>query len=418
MGGKNIARHAGRTAEAVVVSRSPTVGGVAAGGSAAVGGDLPPGGWPAPAAAYLHVPFCRHRCGYCNFSVIAGRDDLGEAFLEALESELQRLQSPRPVTSLFIGGGTPTHLPPSWIDRLLGLARRWFPLGDDGEFTVEANPGDIDVDRLSVLDSHGVNRLSLGVQSFDAAKLRQLQRDHTPQQAAIAIEQAAAVIPNLSIDLIFAAPSETPSRWQADLRRALQLPVRHLSTYALTYEKGTSFWNQLQKASLLPVAEDDELAMFQATREETAAAGMEHYEVSNFAYPGHRCRHNLAYWQGRGWYAAGPGAARFDRGHRQVNHRSATTYIRRCLAGRDPTAEDESISPTQWACERAAFGVRMLQGIDLETIRIETGIDLLQFRSEAISQCVAGGLLHQRGSHLRLSDAGLLLADSVAAALL
>ena len=379
---------------------------------------MPPGGWPSPAAAYLHVPFCRHRCGYCNFSVIAGRDDLAEAFLVALETELQRLQSPRPVSSLFIGGGTPTHLPPAWIDRLLRLARHWFPLAEDGEFSVEANPGDIDSDRLSVLTGHGVNRLSLGVQSFHPDKLRQLQRDHTPAQAAAAMEQAAACIPNLSLDLIFAAPSETPQRWRADVRCALQLPVRHLSAYALTYEKGTPFWNQLRKSALVPVGEDDELAMFQTTREETDAVGMEHYEISNFAFPGHRCRHNLAYWQGRGWYAAGPGAARFDRGRRQVNHRSATTYIRRCLAGQDPTAEDEAITPEQWACERAAFGVRMLSGIDLHSIRVDAGVDLLQLRGAEIERCVARGLLHRQDDHLRLTEAGLLLADSVAAALL
>lgn len=412
MGGENAARHAGWPLEAVVVSDRPSTP------AERPAAEPPPGGWPTPTAAYVHVPFCRHRCGYCNFSVIAGRDDLADVFLEALESELQRLPSPQPIDSLFIGGGTPTHLPPAWIERLLALLRSWFLLAADGEFSVEANPVDIDADRLKVLVDHGVNRVSLGVQSFDAAKLTQLQRDHSPAQAAAAVEQAARMIPNVSLDLIFGSPSESPERWRADVRQALRLPVMHLSAYALTYEKGTQFWNQLQKAALLPVGEEDELAMFQITRDETAAAGMEQYEISNFAMPGHRCRHNVAYWQGRGWFAAGPGAARFVGGRRQVNHRSPTTYLRRCLAAQDPTAEDEPITSAQWACERAAFGVRMIDGIDLATIRRESGTDLVQLRDQAIRQCVARGLLEQRGSHLRLTESGLLLADSVAAALL
>jgi oxygen-independent coproporphyrinogen-3 oxidase len=158
--------------------------------------------------------------------------------------------------------------------------------------------------------------------------------------------------------------------------------------------------------------------MYQAARERFATAGMEQYEISNFAFPGYRCRHNLAYWEGRGWFAAGPGAARFCHGRRQVNHRSPTAYIKRCLAGQDPTAEDEPLDRRQWAAERAAFGVRMLAGIDLETLHRETGYDIAAACAEDLQRLENEGLLARDGTRIRLTERGILFADSVASVLL
>lgn len=375
-------------------------------------------GWPEPRSAYIHVPFCRHRCGYCNFSVVSGRDDLAEAYLTGLSNELSQRQGPHQVETLFIGGGTPTHLSAAWLDRFLTLSKTWFPLAPGAEFSVEANPGDIDNERLAVLRSHGVNRLSLGVQSFAETKLRTLERDHSSEGAHRAIEAAAKSIGNVSIDLIFAAPGERLAAWETDLRTALGTPISHLSTYALTFEKGTQFWNRRRRQQLTPVAEATELAMYERTRELTEQYGCTQYEISNFAKPGRRCRHNLAYWEGRGWFAAGPGAARFCDGRRQVNHRSPTVYIKRTLAGRDPTAEDEPIEKMQWACERAAFGVRMLEGVNLELLRQETGIDL-ETQLEATLQTLADdGLIVRDRSRVRLTGQGILFADTVASAFL
>lgn len=375
-------------------------------------------GWPEPRAAYLHVPFCRHRCGYCNFSVVSGREDLAEAYLEGLGNELSRLERPRPVDTLFIGGGTPTHLSAAWLNRFLTLAKTWFPLMENAEFSVEANPGDIDRERLEVLRGHGVNRMSLGVQSFSKAKLKTLERDHSSEIAHHAIEATAESIGNVSIDLIFAAPGESLADWETDLRTALQTPISHLSTYALTFEKGTQFWNRRRREQLRPVAEATELAMYERTRNMTKQSGVVQYEISNFAKPGWRCRHNLAYWEGRGWFAAGPGAAKFCNGRRQVNHRSPTVYIKRTLAGRDPIAEDEPIERIQWACERAAFGVRMLEGLDLDVLHRETGVDLETRFQEMLATLVGNGFLVREKSLIRLTDQGILFADSVASAFL
>jgi len=366
----------------------------------------------------VHVPFCRHRCGYCNFSVLAGRDDLADSFLNALAWELSQLGTPRPVETLFIGGGTPTHLPPQWLGRMLELVTTWLPVAEQGEFSVEANPGDIDAERLRVLQDFGVNRISLGVQSFASEKLRVLQRDHDHAIASRAIEAAAATIGNVSIDLIFAAPDETPQQWLGDLRTAFQLPIRHLSTYALTYEKGTQFWTRRAKQELHNADEAVELEMYQQARSLAADAGLPQYEISSFAAPAARCRHNLHYWEGRGWHAFGPGAAGFVDGCRATNHRSPTQYIRRCLQGDSPVAEREPITAVQWASERAAFGVRRIDGVDLNTIQMETGVDVEQLRRDKIAECLQWELVTLTRGRLRLTEKGIPLADTVSSALL
>lgn len=374
--------------------------------------------WPVPTSAYVHIPFCRHRCGYCHFSVLPGRLELADPFLDALEWECQRLGGPRRVTTLFIGGGTPTRLPLPQLARLFDLLETHFPLADGGELSVEANPEDITPELLRRLVERGVNRISLGVQSFASSKLRLLQRDHDRDSASKAIRMAADAIGNVSIDLIFAVPGETPAAWRADLETALALPINHLSTYALTYEKGTEFWGRRSRGEWRVTEEQDEISMYESARQLCGLAGLTQYEISNFAAEGFRCEHNLAYWQGRGWYASGPGAAKFVDGYREVNHRSPITYIRWLREGRSPVAESERITPTQWACERAAFGVRMRDGIDLEAIRRDSGVCVRTLRHQEIADCVERGWLTLEGGHCRLTDAGLLMADGVAAAFL
>ncbi|WP_442506998.1 radical SAM family heme chaperone HemW [Novipirellula sp. SH528] len=373
--------------------------------------------WPTPRSAYVHVPFCRHRCGYCNFSVIADRDDLVQPFLTAIDRELEQLDRPQ-IDTLFLGGGTPTHLDVKQLEWLLKQIELRFELTDHAERSVEANPEDIDEQKLRVLADHGINRISLGVQSFNPSKLKLLERSHTAAQASAAIELAAKWIGNVSIDLIFAAPQETVSDWQADLQTALDLPIDHLSTYALTFEKGTAFWTAKRAGRLDGVDEASEVAMYMMTRELSSAQGLSHYEISNFARDGFRCRHNVAYWQGRGWYAAGPGAARFVGGHREVNHRSTTTYLKRMERNASPVAESDAITPLQYARERAAFGIRMIDGIDIEALARETKINLQRECGDAIEKSIAQGLLQRQGNHIHLSEQGILFADSVASELL
>ena len=367
----------------------------------------------APRSAYLHVPFCVHRCGYCNFTLVANRDDLIEPYLRALEAELQRLGEPRAVDTLYFGGGTPTHLSPDQLRRLCELAIAWHPLAEDYEWTVEANPGDLDAQRIDVLATCGVNRLSLGAQSFRDAKLKLLERDHDHSDIERAVELARSRQMRVSIDLIFAAPGETLSQWREDLTRAIDLRPEHLSTYGLTFEPGTSFWSRLQKNQLTTLAEELEREMYLAAIDRLAAAGFEHYEISNFAQPPHRSRHNEVYWSGRGYFAAGPGAARYVRGVRETNHRSTTTYLKRLEQGESPVAEREELTPVERAREQLVFGLRKLAGIDQAEFEQQTGYSVTQLAGEAISKFVTLGMLDASGGRLRLTREGLLVSDAI-----
>ena len=236
-----------------------------------------------PRAAYIHVPFCRHRCGYCNFTLVAGRDDLIEAYLEALERELSSLEVPHEVDTLFFGGGTPTHLPPPQLARLFALVRQWFPLAAGGELSVEANPCDLDQPRAAVLSAAGVTRISLGAQSFQSGKLQLLEREHRADDIQRAFESARQFAQSVSLDLIFGVPGESLANWKRDLERALALQPDHVSTYGLTFEKGTNYWSRLARNELSRLDEDLERQMYELAIDTLTAANFEHYEVSNFA---------------------------------------------------------------------------------------------------------------------------------------
>ncbi|MEN0111470.1 MAG: radical SAM family heme chaperone HemW [Planctomycetota bacterium] len=366
-----------------------------------------------PRSAYVHVPFCRHRCGYCNFTVLAGRDDLAGAYLDALATELSALSNPRLVETLYLGGGTPTRLVGAELDRLLLLAREWFPLEASGEWTVEANPGDLSGESIAQLVDAGVTRLSLGVQSLNEAKLRRLERDHTPDQVRGVVETARTAGLEVAIDLIFAAPGETLADWRRDLRDAIALGLTHASTYGLTYEKGTSFWSRRRRGDLTELGDDLQRAMYVEAIECLTAAGLEHYEVSNHAQPGRRSRHNETYWAGRAYYAAGPGAARYVGGVRETNHRSVATWLRRVTAGESPVAERDELTDEETARELLVFALRRLEGVDRGVFRAATGYAIDRLAGEAIGRLVEHGLLADDGARVRLTREGLLVSDAI-----
>ncbi|MFN0019272.1 MAG: radical SAM family heme chaperone HemW [Pirellulaceae bacterium] len=365
----------------------------------------------APRSAYIHVPFCRHHCGYCNFTLVAGRDDLIGAYLEALGTELSWLKQPQEVDTLFFGGGTPTHLPPKELALLFELAKRWFSLAPGYELSVEANPIDLDEARCEVLKQAGVTRISLGIQSFRAENLQVLERDHRKPEILTAYKNARKCSQSVSLDLIFAAPGESLEQWRQDLEAAIDLQPDHISTYGLTFERGTSFWGRLNRGELSRAEEETEGQMYELAIDLLTAAGYEHYEVSNFARPGHRCRHNEAYWTGRPYFAAGPGAARYIAGRREMNHRSTTTYIQRVLAGQSPVAQSEELSPEDRARERLVFALRRLQGICLREFEQETGYSVESLVYVPLQKYLAQGLFTQSGDNLRLTRHGLLLSD-------
>ncbi len=370
-------------------------------------------------SAYVHIPFCRHRCGYCNFTLVAGRDELANAFLHALTLEIDyklaelQLATPLPLDTLFMGGGTPSHLSSQQLDRLLRILCDRFTLAPKAEFSCEANPLDCTDEKLVLLRAAGVNRLSIGGQSFDDQKLRRLERDHTHRELREAIERARLQFPSVSLDLIFAAPEESLVGWRSDLAQAIATQVEHVSTYGLTIERGSAFYGLMQHGSLLELDADLQLDMYHAAIDDLTSAGFEHYEVSNFAKAGHSCRHNEAYWLGEPWLAFGPGAASFTRSVRAVNHRSTTTYIRRLLAGQSAVAESESLNLEQVVRERLVFGLRRMAGVDLSDLSEVWGSDVESLFQPALQAYVERGWLARTGSHVALTRTGLVISDSL-----
>ncbi len=367
-----------------------------------------------PRAAYLHVPFCAHRCGYCNFALVAGRRDLIPAYLEGIARELaHHLAGPAPVDTLYFGGGTPTQLGTEGLSQLFDLTCQWHPLAAGYEWTVEANPADVDQPIVDTLVSAGVNRLSLGGQSFREAKLKILERDHTPADIARSIDLARAAGMSVALDLIFAAPGETISGWEYDIAQGLALEPDHISVYGLTYEQGTRYWSRRLHGELASLDEGLERQMYEHAIDRLVAAGFEHYEVSNFARPGRRSRHNETYWRGDGYYAAGPGAARYVAGVRETNHRSTTTWLKRVLSGEDPVAEREELDPEAQARERLVFGLRRLEGVSRQEFQHQTGYEVDELAGPAITRFIDLGMLIDDGDRIRLTREGLMVSDAM-----
>jgi oxygen-independent coproporphyrinogen-3 oxidase len=359
------------------------------------------------------VPFCRHRCGYCNFTLVAGRDDLIGDYLQAIGLELELLNQPGEVDTFFFGGGTPTYLAPSQLGRLAGMVLKWHPLADGYEWTVEANPIDINPSMIETLAELGVTRLSLGGQSFRSEKLRLLERDHDAAQIATAVELAQDAGLHVSLDLIFAAPGETLDQWDADLNAALALEPLHVSTYGLTLELGTAFWSRRLRGQFCEVDEALQRDMYALAIDRLTAAGFEHYEVSSFARPGCRSRHNQVYWSGDGYFAVGPGASRYIDGVRDTNHRSTTTYLRRVLSGKSPVAERERLSPEARAREALVFGLRRIDGVWRREFAARTGFEIDELAGTTLRKFIGLGLLSDDGKRVRLTREGLFVSDSL-----
>ncbi len=366
-----------------------------------------------PKAAYIHVPFCHSRCPYCNFTVVANRLDLVDRYVEAVIRELTALDRPNNVDTIFIGGGTPTMLPREPMVRLLEAIHRWLPLADDGEWSIEANPQDVNRNLCLLLRDQGINRISLGGQSFDTAKLKMLGRDHTGDQLATSIDIASEWFNEVSVDLIFGVPGEDMQVWKSDLRMATSRGVNHLSTYGLTYEKGAHYWSQLQKGQIVAVAEDTELEMYLYAIETLTQHGINHYEISNFAKPGSECLHNQTYWQGASWLGFGPGAAAFVDGTRSVNHRSTLKYLQRIETGQSPVGESQTLDWSTRTRERFIFGMRQLKGVEWSSLANSGEPRSVEAIARQLPKHIALGFIEWHEGRIRLTPQGLPISDSL-----
>ena len=371
--------------------------------------------WQWPRAAYIHIPFCAHKCGYCDFASLAGADHLADRYLSALECELAgALGQPQEVDTIFVGGGTPTRLTAAQLERLTRMIRRWLVLAPGGEWTVEANPGTLDPAKADVLARAGVDRVSLGAQSFRPESLRVLERQHGRAEVEQALEIVRPRFQRWSLDLIFGVPGSTLDDWRSDLEIAIGFGPAHLSCYGLVFEKGTALWRQWHSGVVRPDAEDLERSMHETTIERLAAAGLAMYEISNFAQPGHESRHNLVYWANEAYFGFGVGAARYLRGVRSVNTRDLPAYLRRIEAGEPATGPTEELSAEERARETAILMLRRtVLGIDRHDFQHRTGFDLDSLAGPVIERFRAEGYLEDDGQRLRLSPEGVFVADRV-----
>lgn len=365
-----------------------------------------------PRSVYVHVPFCRHRCGYCNFTLIAGRDDLIESYLKAIQIEIDQVPSTQ-IETLFLGGGTPTHLSIKQLDSLFTTIENRFEFAEGIEISLEGNPLDFQAELVSFLAARGVNRISLGVQSFNQGKLEFLERDHRVAEIQRAVSVIQDSIENFSIDLIIGTKDETAESWLADLQQAIACEPSHVSTYSLTVEKGTQFWNRQNQNQTMQVPEERAVELYEMAVDTLTGAGYGHYEISNFSRPGLECRHNVNYWNGEEYFGFGPGAARYVNGRRAINHQSIKSYLKKVLKGEEPTAESEAIDAEQSAREKLIFGLRQIKGIQLPEFESNTGFTVGQLAGNSLDGLLEHGLLKLEGGQLQLTRKGLLVSDSI-----
>lgn len=372
---------------------------------------------PFPRAAYVHVPFCAHRCGYCDFTVIAGRDDLIDRYLAALRREIETaLPRPQSVETLFLGGGTPSYLEASQLRTLLQLLRDWLPLAPGGEYSIECNPDRFTPDRMDVLAEFGINRVSLGVQSFQAEHLRTLERQHSSDDVERVVENLCdREFNNISLDLIYAVPDQSLADWENTLRRALALRPTHLSTYGLTFEKGTGFWTRRAKHELAQSPDELEREMYGLAMDLPREFGLSQYELSNHAAPGRQCRHNQTYWRSDEFLGFGPGAASFRGAVRRVNHRSVTTWLRRVEAGLSSVQSEETLDDDLRAREAVMLGLRQTAGINVAEFESRFGVAPRTLNPDAHLEYLSCGWLEEQAGSLRLTREGRFMADTVAA---
>lgn len=370
-----------------------------------------------PIGLYIHIPYCLHKCGYCDFN--SHPDDAGERerYVPALIREIRhyadRLKD-RPVATLFFGGGTPTTLPAGDQIRILKACKRFFNVQEGAEITTEANPSTVETENLKCLRAAGINRISVGVQSFDAEELRILDRVHGVGEIHQTVERARlAGFDNLSLDLMFALPGQTRERWADNLEQALSKQPEHLSTYNLTIEPGTAFYKLHAAGKLGMPPEEFQLELYQYTIGRLKRAGYEHYEISNFARPGHESRHNTLYWENGEYLGLGAGASSFLDGVRFKNFNMPDHYIRRVTAEGHAVQTRERIDARKAMGETMMLGLRLLKGVSIPKFERRFQVSFQRTFGPVIERLLEKGLVWVKPDRIGLSPRGLYLADSV-----
>ena len=373
---------------------------------------------------YIHLPICMTRCNYCDFysqTDMSVEDSLAAGIQKELKLVAHKFGK-MPVETVYFGGGTPSCLKGQSLKKLLQSIDENFELvhdNDIGEISIEANPDDITAEKLARYGQMGINRISLGAQSFLNRELQFLNRRHTASQNRQAIEIiTAAGFDNYSLDLIFALPGQTSRDFTDSLEQALQLGPKHISLYCLTYEKGTELHRIMTRGEIEPLGDDMQVRIFRDAIETLSGAGYIRYEISNFALPGYECRHNLNYWEMGDYLGFGPSAHSSMINRRWSNYADLEKYLLFTRKDVLPIEFEEDIGPDRREDEFIMLALRLKDGIDLEKYRKISGRDLLKTRAQKIEELIAGGLVEIRGKYLRLTLKGVFVADEISATLI
>ena len=367
------------------------------------------------AGIYLHIPFCKKACHYCDFHFSTSlQQEL--PVIHAMERELSLRKSflNETVDTIYFGGGTPSLLLPERISFLLDAIYSRFPISEQPEITLEANPDDVSPARASAWKKAGINRISLGIQSFQSHWLEWMNRAHNAEQSLQAItELQAAGFENISIDLIYGMPEQADVAWLEEIQMAIDLQVTHLSCYALTVEPRTALWHMIETGKAVTVDPDQQARMFLLLMDSMERAGYEHYEISNFAKPGKRSRHNSAYWKGKTYLGIGPAAHSFNGSRRMWNIQNNTSYTSKIEAGVLPLTEETLTAIEQWN-EYIMTSIRTMEGISLKRIAEQFGVEQSEQLLLHAATWLKRNLLQQTDEHLCLTREGKLLADQIA----
>jgi putative oxygen-independent coproporphyrinogen III oxidase len=366
---------------------------------------------------YLHIPFCKQACYYCNFHFSTSLTQQG-AMVKSLLQEITLQKdylAAELVHTIYFGGGTPSLLQADELTALLAHLRATFTVAPNAEITLEANPDDLTIEKLESLKAAGINRLSIGVQSFHEEDLIWMNRAHNSKQALECIRHAQQLgFQNITIDLIYGGPTLTDEGWEQNVKQAIALGVPHLSCYALTVEPGTALDHFIKKKKMAPTDADKAARHFEMLMQWLEEAGYEHYEISNFALPGWHSQHNSSYWQGRSYLGLGPSAHSFNGISRQWNIANNAQYIKSIMAGEVPF-EIESLTTTMRFNEYVMTSLRTAAGCNLEWVAEKFGADQSRHLIENSQSFIASGRMEQVGETLRLTKAGRLFADGIAA---
>lgn len=371
---------------------------------------------------YLHIPFCQHKCSYCDFYSVVTIGEI-DRFVQALCCEIrrwsERIRDVCEVTTIFWGGGTPTLLSPWHADYIARTLYENFSIRPEVEWTIEANPGTVSLESLRCYRGFGINRISIGIQSFDEEELRFLERIHTVQESEYAVKLArAAGFENINVDMMYGLPGQTLNRHRYNLERACALAPEHISAYSLVYEPGTPLYQQLQRGMVIPLQEETEADYYEYTVELLTAHGFEQYEVSNFARPGRQCRHNLLYWHRGEYLGFGPSAHSHWQNVRWNNIRSVKGYIARLEQGELPVVCSETLSAEQQRDEEVLLGLRA-DGIVLAEFQRRYGISLLRGTAgQCAQEWVRNELAVIKDGRIRLTKRGYAVCDALTVALL